>query len=67
MKQLSQLEPDIAPSYETEMVHKSVSQFKKAMGLFPDNYKVNYVLNTQSQIWVSFYFKIIAINIFTKK
>ena len=50
MKQLSQLEPDIVPTYETEMVHKNVSQFKKAMGLFPDNYKINYVLNTQSQI-----------------
>ena len=33
---------EIEPTYETELRHANVSQFKKAMGLFVDNYKLNY-------------------------
>ena len=42
--------PEIEPTYETEMQHKSVSQFKKAVGLFADNYKLNYAITNYSKL-----------------
>jgi len=38
----SPAEPEIEPTYETEMRHSSVNSFKKANGLFVDNFKLNY-------------------------
>lgn len=35
-------EPEIVPTYETEMKHASLNHFKNAMGLFVDNFKLNY-------------------------
>merc|ERR1711998_292212 len=35
-------EPDIEPTYESEKQHRSVNQFKKSLGLFVDNFKLNY-------------------------
>ena len=34
--------PEVVPTYETEMKHANLNQFKKSMGLFVDNYKLNY-------------------------
>lgn len=38
----SPAEPEIVPTYETEKRHSSVNAFKKSMGLFVDNFKLNY-------------------------
>ena len=35
-------EPEIVPTYETEMKHVSIDHFKNAMGLFVDNFKLSY-------------------------
>lgn len=41
-KEAEPAEPEIVPTYETEKIHQSINQFKKSMGLFVDNYKLNY-------------------------
>lgn len=35
-------EPEVQPTYETEKRHESIAAFKQSMGLFTDNYKLNY-------------------------
>ena len=35
-------EPDIEPTYETEMKHASIDHFKNSMGLFVDNFKLSF-------------------------
>ena len=35
-------EPEPVQTYETERKHASVSQFKRSMGLFVDNFKLKY-------------------------
>ena len=38
-------EEEIVPTYETELRHPSVAQFKMSMSLFADNYKLNFASN----------------------
>lgn len=37
-------ENEPTPDYSTEKCYETINIFKKAMGLFPDNYKLNYCL-----------------------
>ena len=38
-------EPEIEPTYETEKRYDSLNVFKQSMGLFADNFKLNYAQN----------------------
>ena len=40
-------EPEITPTYESEMRYTNLAQFKRKMGLFVDNFKLNYMSSQQ--------------------
>ena len=44
-------EEESVPTYETEKRYKTFNQFKMSMGLFVDNYKLNYVTSNFANLW----------------